>query len=149
MDHSHIPFVVILLQKLKEWQQSHDGENPIPSLHRKAFLESINSFRKTDNADAENVDEAIGALGQHVWRPIAAAQDGGVPPEIRALLRDEVCTNTNEKVSVPSRVVEKSCVDQLTHFSCSLLTSGSWSKLFVFSWKEAMANYPFLDHSQT
>lgn len=99
MEHSHIPFVVVLLRKLSEWQQSHDGQLPKPSQDRKAFTASINSFRKTDNADAENVDEALTAMSQHVWRPIIAGQDGRVPPEIQKLLQDEACTNLNEKVS--------------------------------------------------
>lgn len=97
MDHSHIPFVVILLRQLREWKQSHDGTLPKPSKDRKAFQESINAFRKTDNADAENVDEAMAALGQHVWRPITASQ--AVPPEIQALLQDDTCTRVNDKVS--------------------------------------------------
>jgi amyloid beta precursor protein binding protein 1 len=111
MEQSHIPFVVILLRKLEEWKQNNAGILPKPSKDRKAFQDLINTFRKTDNADAENVDEAIGALGQHVWRPITLSQDGIVPPETQALLQDEACTNVNEKVSSSPLLIGHSCAN--------------------------------------
>lgn len=98
MEYSHIPYIVILLRKLQEWKQSNNGQLPIPSRDRRAFTTSINEFRQTDNADAENVDEALEALGQHVWRPIIAGVEGHVPSTVQALFKDDACSNISEKV---------------------------------------------------
>jgi amyloid beta precursor protein binding protein 1 len=99
MEQSHIPFVVILLRKLQEWKNSHGGELPKPSTDRKAFVDSINAFRQAANSDEENVEEALSALGQHVWRPVAAGEKGIVPPEIKALFEDKACEMITSKVS--------------------------------------------------
>lgn len=77
----------------------HGGSLPVPSKDRKAFSDLINDFRKKDNPDAENVDEAVNALGQHIWRPIANASEDHVPSDVKALFRDEVCEHVSAKVS--------------------------------------------------
>lgn len=97
MIQSHIPFIVILLRKLNEWKLSHRGQLPQPSTDRKAFSDSVKTFNKETNVDAENVEEALSALGQHVWRPIASGK--AVPPEISTLLLDEACTGISENSS--------------------------------------------------
>jgi len=103
MERSHVPFVVILLRKLKDWQDGHEGKLPAPSADRKGFTDSINSFRRAENADDENVEEALGALGQHVWRPISAGTEGIIPAHIRALFEDPLCDDLTSKVSDWSR----------------------------------------------
>lgn len=92
--HGHIPYIVILLRKLAEWRDAHGGQLPVPSQDRKAFAQSIDAMRKPSVGDTENFDEAVAALGQAVWRPIA---QGGrkVPAEVEALFKDEKC----EKIS--------------------------------------------------
>ncbi|KAN0060147.1 hypothetical protein ACQY0O_008121 [Thecaphora frezii] len=92
MLHSHIPFVVILLKKLAEWKQKNGGSLPTTA-NRADFVALINASRRPDNADEENFDEAIAALGKHVWRPISSdgAGSGGVPSEVRALFDDPEC----------------------------------------------------------
>lgn len=97
MTRSHTPFIVILIRTLQEWTQSHEGSQPQPSKDRKAFTDSVNAFRQAANADDENVDEAIAALGQHVWRPIAVQST--IPAEIAALLDDEACLQVTDKSS--------------------------------------------------
>lgn len=54
------------------------------------------------NPDAENFDEAIAALGKHVWRPVASngVGGGGVPDHVEAMFKDSCCqqitsTSTN------------------------------------------------------
>ncbi|PWZ01745.1 hypothetical protein BCV70DRAFT_199176 [Testicularia cyperi] len=92
MEHSHIPFPIILLKKLSEWQAQNGGSLPT-SKDRDALAKSINAARMPGNADAENFDEAIAALGKHVWRPIASngVGGGGVPDEVNAILGDPAC----------------------------------------------------------
>lgn len=94
MEHSHIPFPVILIKKLAEWQSSHDGRLPT-SKDRDAFVKLINASRLSTNADAENFDEAVSALGKHLWRPLASngVGGGGVPEEVLAMFQDPSCTS--------------------------------------------------------
>lgn len=99
MAKSHIPFVIILLRKLKEWNLSHDGILPEPSKDRKAFTDSINELRKGSDADEENIDEALAALGQHIWRPIANGMHTKIPGEIDSLLKDDACSTISSKSS--------------------------------------------------
>lgn len=109
MERSHVPFIVILLRKLHEWKIGHGGELPTPSVDRRAFTDSINAFRQAANGDDENVDEALAAMGQHVWRPISAGQEGRVPSGVHELFKDEACDKVTEKV----RTAERGCrVDQ-------------------------------------
>lgn len=99
MAKSHIPFVIILLRKLKEWILSHDGNLPQPSKDRKAFTDLINELRKGSDADEENIDEALAALGQHIWRPIANGMQAKIPSEIDCLLKDDACSTISSKSS--------------------------------------------------
>lgn len=70
----------------------------MPSKDRKAFSDLINAFRKRDNPDAENIDEAVNALGQHIWRPIANAADDHVPHDVKTLFADDACEHISSKV---------------------------------------------------
>lgn len=94
MEHSHIPFPVILIKKLGEWQSTHDGKLPT-SKDRDAFVKLINASRRANNPDAENLDEAISALGKHLWRTLASngVGGGGVPDEVQTLFQDAACSN--------------------------------------------------------
>ncbi|SAM64750.1 related to auxin-resistance protein [Ustilago bromivora] len=94
MEHSHIPFPIILIKKLVEWQSTHDGNLPT-SEDRDAFLKLINASRLAGNPDSENFDEAVSALGKHLWRPLASngVGGGGVPDEVQAMFKDPACDN--------------------------------------------------------
>ncbi|KAJ1028268.1 hypothetical protein NDA13_003712 [Ustilago tritici] len=94
MEHSHIPLPIILIKKLVEWQSTHDGNLPT-SKDRDAFLKLINASRLAGNPDSENFDEAVSALGKHLWRPLASngVGGGGVPDEVQAMFKDPACDN--------------------------------------------------------
>ncbi|SPO25263.1 related to auxin-resistance protein [Ustilago trichophora] len=94
MEHSHIPFPVILINKLAEWQSTNDGKLPT-SKDRDAFVKSINASRLAGNPDAENFDEAVAALGKHLWRPLASngIGGGGVPDDVKAMFQDAACND--------------------------------------------------------
>lgn len=131
MEHSHIPYVVILLRKLQEWKQSHDGHLPIPSKDRKAFTNSINEFRQTDNADAENIDEALEALGQHVWRPISAGDQGKIPSTVQALFKDDACNNISGKVRQNAASSQCfNCLDLYREIDFEFLVDGEGASQF-------------------
>lgn len=94
MEHSHIPFPVILISKLAEWQATHEGQLP-STKDRDAFVKLVNASRLAGNADAENFDEAIAALGKHLWRPLASngVGGGGVPDEVQSMFQDAACND--------------------------------------------------------
>lgn len=96
MEHSHIPFPVILIKKLVEWQSANGGKLPT-SANRDAFVKQINASRLAGNLDAENFDEAVSALGKHLWRPLASngVGGGGVPDEVQAMFKDDACSNVD------------------------------------------------------
>ncbi|SPO32063.1 related to auxin-resistance protein [Ustilago trichophora] len=94
MEHSHIPFPVILIKKLAEWQSTNDGKLPT-SKDRDALIKLVNASRLAGNPDAENFDEAVAALGKHVWRPLASngVGGGGVPDDVKAMFQDAACND--------------------------------------------------------
>lgn len=89
---SHVPFVVLLLQALEAWQAAHDGAMPSPA-SRQAFKDFVRA-RAAPGADMENVDEALAALAQHVWRPL---QSPPVPAAVTALFDDAQCRNLSAR----------------------------------------------------
>jgi len=96
MEFAHIPFVVLLLRKLKEWRESHAGAPPT-SADRRAFLDSLDSLRQqAGDADQENIDEAVAALTQHIWGPLGRPL---VPSGVKALLEDPKCLNAGRTSS--------------------------------------------------
>jgi hypothetical protein len=78
----------------------------------------VRACRHPDEADAENIDEALSAIANHIWRPLRQIYDAqqkataegsdalaklapGVPDEIKALFEDESCTKLTANVSTP------------------------------------------------
>lgn len=110
----------------------HGGSLPTTS-NRAEFVALLNAGRQPGNADEENFDEAIAALGKHVWRPIASegVGGGGIPPEVRDMFKDPACENLGPKVCTSdSPVLARKSIE--THPFCANLprcshpTSGSW-----------------------
>ncbi|KAK0552023.1 hypothetical protein OC845_001882 [Tilletia horrida] len=93
MELAHIPFVVLLLRKLKEWRSQHDGQLPT-SRDRAAFLATVNALRtQAGDADQENIDEAISALTQHIWGPLGRPK---IPAKIQQLFEDQKCASVDK-----------------------------------------------------
>lgn len=89
---SHVPFVVLLLHALEAWQAAHDGALPSPT-SRRAFVDFVRA-RGSPGADTENIDEALAALAQHVWRPL---QSPPVPASVTALFDDAQCRHLSAR----------------------------------------------------
>ncbi|EFJ45116.1 hypothetical protein VOLCADRAFT_82490 [Volvox carteri f. nagariensis] len=80
--HSHMPYVVILLQAAERWRAAHGGLLPgTSSADKSAFKAQVASMRRTVDGE-ENFDEALKAAF-HVSTPYR------IPSEVRALLDDE------------------------------------------------------------
>ncbi|CAD6884835.1 unnamed protein product [Tilletia controversa] len=96
MEFAHVPFVVLLLRKLKEWREAHGGSLPVSS-DRRAFLDSVNALRRqAGDADQENIDEAVSALTQHIWGPLGRPS---ISTKIQALLEDPKSTGIDKQSS--------------------------------------------------
>ncbi|KAK9451637.1 uncharacterized protein V1518DRAFT_409128 [Limtongia smithiae] len=78
IEHSHIPFVILLLLYLKKWREEHDNCDPETREEKQEFKKHIQNGVRT--SDPENFDEAANA----VWR----TQKTVVPDNVLQILND-------------------------------------------------------------
>ncbi|KAJ7512737.1 hypothetical protein B0H11DRAFT_5705 [Mycena galericulata] len=78
-DHTHVPYVVILVRALADWKAAHDGKAPQTTTEKKLFKEGIQAMKI--KFDEENFDEAE-AQAYRCWT------ETGVPSDIAALFQD-------------------------------------------------------------
>jgi amyloid beta precursor protein binding protein 1 len=78
-DHTHVPYVIILVRALADWKSAHDGKPPQTAADKKAFKEGIQALKI--KIDEENFDEAE-AQAYRCWT------ETRVPSEIAALFQD-------------------------------------------------------------
>ncbi|KAF3941830.1 hypothetical protein ABW19_dt0209676 [Dactylella cylindrospora] len=79
-DHGHIPYVLILLQCLKEWKSTHDDKYPSNYREKNEFKSFVRG--KMWNADEENFEEAIAAVLPHFNPP-------SIPSATKQIFADE------------------------------------------------------------
>ncbi|KAH9949739.1 hypothetical protein B0H21DRAFT_88179 [Amylocystis lapponica] len=75
-EHSHVPFVVILVRAVEDWRNQHGGALPQGLPEQRAFKATLRALQL--KPDEENFDEAE-AQAWRVW------QDPAVPRDIAAL----------------------------------------------------------------
>ncbi|OCF37667.1 amyloid beta protein binding protein 1 [Kwoniella heveanensis BCC8398] len=90
MEHSHIPWVVLLVRAASLWRESHGGKLPETSEEKAQFRNALKNEKM--KGDEENYDEAL-AQAYRVWNQSA------IPWEIKQLLEDVSVKN----VSVSSK----------------------------------------------
>ncbi|KAF5381797.1 hypothetical protein D9615_005556 [Tricholomella constricta] len=78
-DHTHIPYVIILVRALEDWKKYHDGKPPLTYPEKKAFKAGILAMKV--KYDEENFDEAE-SQAYRCWT------ETSVPSEIAALFQD-------------------------------------------------------------
>lgn len=83
-DHSHVPYVVILVRALENWKKAHDGKPPQTSEEKKAFKAAVLDMRL--KYDEENFEEAE-AQAYRAWTTTK------VPSEIAELFSDPMVAN--------------------------------------------------------
>ncbi|WWC86452.1 uncharacterized protein L201_001329 [Kwoniella dendrophila CBS 6074] len=88
MEHSHIPWVVILVRAGILWRDSHEGKLPETSEEKAEFKELLK--KEKVKGDEENYEEAL-AQAYRVWG------QSEIPWEIKQLLVDESVKNVSEK----------------------------------------------------
>jgi len=85
----HVPFPVLLLQKLEEWKSKNGGKYPSNSAERNALkAELLKLSRKRDVT--ENIDEAVKIL-------FKACKVQEIPADIRTILDDPKAHNLTDK----------------------------------------------------
>lgn len=77
--HGHIPWLVLVMQQLKEWRASHGGEGPKNRAEQEQFRAAIRARRR--NTEEENFEEAI-TNAFHAWVPIP------IPGDVKKILAD-------------------------------------------------------------
>ncbi|KAI9826047.1 MAG: hypothetical protein M1832_000496 [Thelocarpon impressellum] len=62
--HGHVPYLLLLLHYLENWEQSHNGRPPQNYGEKTEFREMVRRGARTDNPEGgeENYDEAVGAV---------------------------------------------------------------------------------------
>jgi amyloid beta precursor protein binding protein 1 len=81
-EHSHIPYIIILLQALEKWKATHEGNIPQTFSEKKTFKDEIlKSARKNDE---ENFNEAFKSAHK-AYTPI------NIPENIQFILTDVKC----------------------------------------------------------
>jgi len=83
-EHSHTPYVVILLQHVAKWKKEHGGKFPEGSAERNQFRDGI--LKATIKSDEENFNEAYKAA----YKATAPIR---IPSQIQTILADEKATN--------------------------------------------------------
>lgn len=78
-DHTHVPYVVILVRALAEWKAAHDDKPPQTTAEKKLFKEGVQEMKI--KFDEENFDEAE-AQAYRCWT------ETRVPSDISALFQD-------------------------------------------------------------
>ncbi|EWC45485.1 hypothetical protein DRE_00884 [Drechslerella stenobrocha 248] len=83
-EHGHIPYVLVLLQALKDWRSTHDGNNPSNYREKAEFKSFLRG--KMWSPDDENFEEAIAAVLPHFNSPT-------VPSATKTIFEDSRCKN--------------------------------------------------------
>jgi amyloid beta precursor protein binding protein 1 len=78
-DHTHVPYVIILVRALADWKTAHDGKPPQTTAEKKLFKEGIQAMKI--KIDEENFDEAE-AQAYRCWT------ETRIPSDIAALFQD-------------------------------------------------------------
>ncbi|KAJ7269884.1 hypothetical protein C8J57DRAFT_1323830 [Mycena rebaudengoi] len=78
-DHTHVPYVIILVRALADWKAAHDGKPPQTTAEKKLFKEGVQAMKI--KFDEENFDEAE-AQAYRCWT------ETRVPGDIAALFQD-------------------------------------------------------------
>lgn len=92
-EYAHIPPVIILLQALEKWKQTHEGNIPKNYAEKNQFKKMIGEMKRGGKgADEENFEEAMGMVMKSV-KPTK------IPTYIEMLFADGKCDQVSKDVS--------------------------------------------------
>ena len=95
-EHSHVPYLLLLLYFLDKWKASHDGKPPASYQEKKAFKIMVEDGARMDNAEGgeENFDEAAAAVLKSLNPP-------SISSGLREVLESEDAKDINKEVRYP------------------------------------------------
>eukprot|EP01102_Stenamoeba_stenopodia_P002521 TRINITY_DN12358_c0_g1_i1.p1 TRINITY_DN12358_c0_g1~~TRINITY_DN12358_c0_g1_i1.p1 ORF type:complete len:528 (-),score=135.34 TRINITY_DN12358_c0_g1_i1:30-1613(-) len=82
---SHVPYVIVLLKLIKEWQNQHDGKKPSNSAEKNEFKKRVTAFARNIMKD-DNIVEA--ANNAHKLYGSSA-----IPSDVRNIFGDDAVKN--------------------------------------------------------
>lgn len=115
-DHSHIPYIIILLIYLKAWRKQHNGAIPATYQEKKLFKECIRQGMRRDegeHTEEENFEEALQAVN-------TALRVTEVPSHVKTILEDSSCLNLSLE-SKPFWIITRAVRDFLNNEGQGLL----------------------------
>ncbi|XP_076370539.1 nedd8-activating enzyme E1 regulatory subunit APP-BP1 isoform X2 [Tachypleus tridentatus] len=93
-DHSHTPYVALLLKYIQQWQKENNGEIPRTFNEKKAFKEMIRKGIRINEEgvpdEEENYEEAIKAVNTALNATL-------VPVNVQNILNDTACENLSSE----------------------------------------------------
>lgn len=87
MEHSHIPYVVLLVKCVEDWKIRHEGKNPTYD-DLDELKELLAGYRKS--LDEENFEEAE----SQAYRAVMASE---IPSQVKELFEDVACKNISKE----------------------------------------------------
>jgi amyloid beta precursor protein binding protein 1 len=90
-DHSHVPWIAILLYFLKTWKGEHDGQPPQNYKEKTAFRELVSKAARMNNPEGgeENFDEAVAAVLKSLNPPEPSSS-------VREIFKEKECVLVNQ-----------------------------------------------------
>lgn len=115
-DYAHIPAIVILLQALQAWKDSHDGALPRNYEEKNQFRKSIHAMKRGGSgADHENFEEAVDMV-------MKAVKPTVVPDHLQKLFKEPQCDQVTAAVrfvlSTVMLCLIPALASSLHHFGC-------------------------------
>ena len=89
-DHSHTPFIIILLQGISKWKQEHDGKLPETRADKESFKNMV--IKGSRNAQEENFNEAYRSAHKSFNKTT-------IPSNTRNILNDKNAINVDSNSS--------------------------------------------------
>jgi len=109
--HGHIPYVVLLLHYLEEWEKSHDGKPPQNYAEKISFKKLVADGARTNIPEGgeENYDEAVAAVLKTITTPSLSSSVREIfeytPDEVSRPDRELVMRAANLSLSQRPRLI--------------------------------------------
>jgi NEDD8-activating enzyme E1 regulatory subunit len=91
-DHGHVPYLLLLIHYLQEWEKAHDGKAPSSYKEKNEFRDLVRKGMRTHTAEGseENFEEAISAVLKSLNEPSASSSVREIweAEECKTLTRD-------------------------------------------------------------
>lgn len=99
-EHGHVPYLLLLLHYLKEWEASHDSYPPANYNEKKAFKSMVQDGARKNNAEGgeENYEEAVASVLKSLNPP-------AISSGLRDVFESDDCKLLKPDVSILPRLM--------------------------------------------